>query len=194
MPLAFVRRIQQWPVDPPHKGPVTRKKFSFHNCIMCLSETGEITHQLMSNSPWVTHSLTLGQIWRTPSDIYVENVHFEWLNQYLYTGQHFQADLDIFRFDLCLRNHSMFLHCFALTCKLKWDFYYNSPFLHCLSIGYWSCCNKNLMPVCTLKQNNGGTSNGFTNMKSNRNMSRSDWKYSPIHKYQSNHSKWTFSA
>ena len=27
--LAFVRGIQRWPVNPPHKGPVTRKMFPF---------------------------------------------------------------------------------------------------------------------------------------------------------------------
>ena len=40
MSLAFVRRIHRWPVNFPHKGPVTRKMFPFdhvimkiHNCI-----------------------------------------------------------------------------------------------------------------------------------------------------------------
>ena len=32
--LAFVRGIQRWPVDSPHKGPVTRKLFSFDDVIM----------------------------------------------------------------------------------------------------------------------------------------------------------------
>ena len=51
-----------------------------------------------------------------------------------------------------------------------------------------------LVLVCTLKQSSGGyTSCGFTNIKSNRNMSGSDWKCSPIHKYWLNQSKWTFS-
>ena len=31
---AFVRRIHRWPVDSPHKGPVTRKMFSFDEVIM----------------------------------------------------------------------------------------------------------------------------------------------------------------
>ena len=35
------------------------------------------------------------------------------------------------------------------------------------------------MSVWTLKQTSGGTSSGFTNIKSSRNMSRSDWKCSP---------------
>ena len=32
--LAFVRRIQGWPVDSPHKGPVTRKMCPFDDVIM----------------------------------------------------------------------------------------------------------------------------------------------------------------
>ena len=33
--LAFVRGIHRWPVNSPHKWPVTRKMFSFDNVIMC---------------------------------------------------------------------------------------------------------------------------------------------------------------
>ena len=32
--LAFVREIHQWPVNSPHKGPVTRKMFPFDDVIM----------------------------------------------------------------------------------------------------------------------------------------------------------------
>ena len=32
--LAFVRGIHRWPVNSPHKWPVTRKMFPFHNVIM----------------------------------------------------------------------------------------------------------------------------------------------------------------
>ena len=32
--LAFVRGIHRWPVNSPHKGPVTRKMFSFDDVIM----------------------------------------------------------------------------------------------------------------------------------------------------------------
>ena len=48
------------------------------------------------------------------------------------------------------------------------------------------------MSVYTLKQNISGTLCGFTNMKSNQNISRSDWKCSPVHEYRLNQSKWTF--
>ena len=35
--LAFMRGIHRWPVNSPHKGPVTRKKFPFDDVIMVLS-------------------------------------------------------------------------------------------------------------------------------------------------------------
>ena len=35
--LAFVRGINRWPVNSPHKGPVTRKMFPFDDVIMCFS-------------------------------------------------------------------------------------------------------------------------------------------------------------
>ena len=75
----------------------------------------------------------------------------------------------------------MCLHCFALTCKLKWDFEKNSSFLQRLPSGNRSCSTQNLISVCTLKQTSGDMSCGFTNIKSNWNMSRSDWKCSPVH-------------
>ena len=34
VPLAFVRGIHRWPVNSPHKGPVTRKMFPFVDVIM----------------------------------------------------------------------------------------------------------------------------------------------------------------
>ena len=63
-----------------------------------------------------------------------------------------------------------------------------------LPSGYRSCFNQNLISVCTLKQSSGGTSCVFTNTKSNWNMPTSDWKYSPVHKYWLDQSKWTFSV
>ena len=38
----------------------------------------------------------------------------------------------------------------------------------------------------------GGTSRGFTNIKSNLNMSRSDWECSQVHTFRLNQTKWTF--
>ena len=38
--LAFVRGIHRWPVNSPHKGPVTRKMFPFDDVIIMFSDTG----------------------------------------------------------------------------------------------------------------------------------------------------------
>ena len=40
--LAFVRGIHRWPVNSPHKGPVTRKLFPFDDVIMCTNPTARI--------------------------------------------------------------------------------------------------------------------------------------------------------
>ena len=74
------------------------------------------------------------------------------------------------------------------------DFDYNSSSLQRLPSGYRRCCNQNIMSDYTLKQNNGGTSSDFPNIKSNRNMPISNWKCSSVHQYRFNHSKWTFST
>ena len=41
--LAFVRGIHRWPVNSPHKRPVTRKMFSFDDVIMRWSDLGKST-------------------------------------------------------------------------------------------------------------------------------------------------------
>ena len=64
-----------------------------------------------------------------PSDICMENVHFDWFDRHVYTEEHFQSDLDIFRFDFMFVNHTMCLPCFALTGKLTQDFHYNNSCL-----------------------------------------------------------------
>ena len=51
--LAFVRRIHRWPMNSPHKGPVTRKMFSFNDVIMLFLSSGQLcnafTPQLFLN-------------------------------------------------------------------------------------------------------------------------------------------------
>ena len=42
--LAFVRGIHRWPVNPPHKGPVTRKMFPFDDIIMITWERSVVFH------------------------------------------------------------------------------------------------------------------------------------------------------
>ena len=51
--LSLVRKIQRWPVNSPHKGPVTRKIFPLDDVIMvCKLITGEyrLRYSLMCNS------------------------------------------------------------------------------------------------------------------------------------------------
>ena len=91
----------------------------------------------------------------------------------------------------------MCLRCFALMCKLTWDFYYNSSwhqtFYNAYPLKIEVVVIQNLVSVCTLKQNIGATLCGFTIIKLDRTMYRSDWKCSPVHTYRLNQSKWTFS-
>ena len=47
--LAFVRGIHRWPVNSPHKGPVTRKMFPFDDVIMA-REQYHYCHKLMTTS------------------------------------------------------------------------------------------------------------------------------------------------
>ena len=45
--LVFVPGIQRWPVNSPHKGPVTRKMFPFDDAIMIRPyDTGHVTRNL----------------------------------------------------------------------------------------------------------------------------------------------------
>ena len=44
--LAFVRIIPRWPVNSPHKGPVTRKMFSFDDVVMSITA---LTHWPMEH-------------------------------------------------------------------------------------------------------------------------------------------------
>ena len=65
--LAFVRGIHRWPVNSPHKLPVTRKMFPFDDVIMCYLIVIHQRHGLIyqslklytSNSLWPS-----GDIWR----------------------------------------------------------------------------------------------------------------------------------
>ena len=58
--LAFVRGIHQWPVNFPHKGPVTRKMFPFDDVFMDISDLTIITLLNISagNSIWALHVQT----------------------------------------------------------------------------------------------------------------------------------------
>ena len=52
--LAFVRGIHRWPVNSPHKGPVTRKIFPFDDVIMRIRKCLLLPHHGMQSACQVT--------------------------------------------------------------------------------------------------------------------------------------------
>ena len=71
--LAFVRGIHRWPVNSPHKGPVTRKMFPFDDVIMtaahlwmyCMSHGMNVCeyindwwHSYMIHTPWISCNIS----------------------------------------------------------------------------------------------------------------------------------------
>ena len=64
--LTFVRGIHQWPVNSPHKGPVTRKTFPFDNVIMSrgIQSVRWIPLQKVSNAElWGFLCFQLEKLW-----------------------------------------------------------------------------------------------------------------------------------
>ena len=58
--LAFMRGIHRWPVNSPHKGPVTRKMFQFDDVIMC--QRSSIIDYALCGCSW-NNSLTVPSWW-----------------------------------------------------------------------------------------------------------------------------------
>ena len=52
--LAFVRGIPQWPVNSPHKWPVTRNMFPFDDVIMRIPSICDVAVTRYDNSQWVS--------------------------------------------------------------------------------------------------------------------------------------------
>ena len=64
--LAFVRGIHRWPVNSPHKGPVTRKIFPFDDVIMhCQCPLSTMSTVLNTS---LKHLLKFGQSYEEASD------------------------------------------------------------------------------------------------------------------------------
>ena len=64
--LAFVRGIHRWPVNSPHKGPVTRKMFPFDDVIMIYSILSE---------PWLQTCWRLKELYWQSSPRIVRHQH-----------------------------------------------------------------------------------------------------------------------
>ena len=65
--LAFVRGIHRWPMNSPHKGPVTRKMFPFDDVIMKCPHVDGITFRRLLYWVLSTWQLLMGLLTRIPS-------------------------------------------------------------------------------------------------------------------------------
>ena len=73
--LTFVRGIQRWPVNSPHKGPVTRKMFPFDDVIMVIVIFSAVSHHAWHHSGCTHLGILCGhnqveahrQFWRVSS-------------------------------------------------------------------------------------------------------------------------------
>ena len=52
--LAFVRGIHRWPVNSPHKGPVTRKLFPYDDVIMGICKINHGVHYVLDHPCWLS--------------------------------------------------------------------------------------------------------------------------------------------
>ena len=59
--LVFVRGIHRWPVNSPHKGPVTRETFSFDDVIMYWSQSVTCCHPHASEDDEPNHNCRDGR-------------------------------------------------------------------------------------------------------------------------------------
>ena len=102
------------------------------------------------NSHQVIHPPTLGTIHRPY--IFVENVHFDWLNRYVCIGEHLQSDLDIFRFEFIFvkPRDAPPMFCFIVQTDMRFFLLQQLLFPEgrcCKKFGVKSCCNKYLWPL-----------------------------------------------
>ena len=58
--LAFVWGIYRWPVNSPHKWPITRKMFPFYDVIMRKEHTYKHKHDKKYLNPRICETATLG--------------------------------------------------------------------------------------------------------------------------------------
>ena len=71
--LAFVRGIHQWPVNSPHKGPVTRKMFSFDD-VMLRTGDFQVSHSDIYRYPICREHYNQFWSWRFNYD----KIHITW--------------------------------------------------------------------------------------------------------------------
>ena len=72
--LAFVREIHRWPVNSPHKGPVTQKMFPFHDVIMILLVSDDAGGLFVTSMTAVAAS-PAGRVWLNGSSTFSTAVY-----------------------------------------------------------------------------------------------------------------------
>ena len=83
--LAFVREIHRWPVNSPHKGPVTRKMFPFDDVIMlmklvCGNNPDSKVHGANTGPTWVLSAPDGPHV--GPMNLAIrENVRMNWMKR-----------------------------------------------------------------------------------------------------------------
>ena len=86
--LAFVRGIHRWPVNSPHKGPVTRKMFPFDDVIMrCGFVWAAFTHTHHNRMTWLLPETSTYHSWlvRTLFQTYGEWNHMDLVGSIMQT-------------------------------------------------------------------------------------------------------------
>ena len=93
-PLAIVRKIHRWPVNSPHKWPVTRRMFPFDDVIMCGARSNrpnsrpERCHMAYSIS--ISHTIYTGLCCALFCCVHIVISHW---NHGIYSPMSFRVDL-----------------------------------------------------------------------------------------------------
>ena len=108
--LAFVRGIHRWPVNSPHKGPVTRKMFSFDDVIdiSCVAD----------ESKYTGYTYNCSGIWVNCSEC---RSSWDWLQFLSFSKDRW----------LSLVQLKMRAHCFSMVCARQLEKVYISAIHYC---------------------------------------------------------------
>ena len=141
--LAFVQRIHRWPVNSPHKWPVTLKLFPSDDVIMCLvSSRYEIGFLLMAEQGvsqldlllQMKHLLPLAKsllgYWQTSTMMYVPSL-YNVITPYVISRLHCNLTFDMWA--LCQRYFSALI---GVSWHCSWYFYETICNIPCFIVSY----------------------------------------------------------
>ena len=128
--LGFVRGIHRWPVNSPHKGPVTQKMFPFNDVIMIYMSTTEPRHLSVLLRIYAALLLALSSHYICLSTRRLKTVLFKskWIIQFSWTKGYLKHKLwlpiRVFTY-LCIPTHIMWCKQKTLSLYIlqtqKWD-------------------------------------------------------------------------